>query len=494
MTDDPRDPPVDDAALRAWEAAQPPAAFEERVMAAWRSERAAASEPAPEREAPARSSAAARQRWSWPILVPTVLAAAALVAVFVRPADRAPPKAPQRAEESPAGYAASAGTGPERPPPPMPVAMLGAVDGTCYVVEHDRKTPARAGQVLLEGHGLLTVGPASAVTVTYPDGSGLDLGPDGFVTLMAGNASYGKLVFVPSGAVQARVARQPRGRPFGFTTPHGEVTVQGTKLSLLVSAAGTRVKVTEGAVRLKDARGQERDVAAGQQALMAVTLAARTPAVERLDGRALLVVGSTTLKPGDELVRHRLEKLGFQVKVLGMGTMLGADIKFNNLIVLSSTVASTDVNGQFRDVAIPLVTWEESLFDDFGMTGAAIEDRRNDGQGMIAFTAPAEIVIKNPWHPLAAALSNTVRVTTAPGQLCWGRPSPFAAWVATFPSYPTQAAIFGYEEGAMMVGMTAPARRVGLFFDDETPTVLSEEGWAIFDAAVRWAVGDRPGP
>jgi hypothetical protein len=195
-------------------------------------------------------------------------------------------------------------------------------------------------------------------------------------------------------------------------------------------------------------------------------------------------------------VRKRLEGLGFTVKVRGMGALVSADVKFNSLIVLSSTGSSQDVNDQFRNVAIPLVTWEESLFDDLGMTGPAIPARPSDGGlGMIRFEAPAEIMIKNAWHPLAAGLSSMVRVVTAPNQqLAWGRPSPFAAWVATFPTYPTQAAVFGYDEGAMMVGMTAPARRVGLFFDDETPSVLTEAGWAVFDAAVRWAVGEKTQP
>jgi len=34
----------------------------------------------------------------------------------------------------------------------------------------------------------------------------------------------------------------------------------------------------------------------------------------------------------------------------------------------------------------------------------------------------------------------------------------------------------------------APARRVGLFLTDDTAAGTTEAGWALFDAAVAWAI------
>jgi len=41
-----------------------------------------------------------------------------------------------------------------------------------------------------------------------------------------------------------------------------------------------------------------------------------------------------------------------------------------------------------------------------------------------------------------------------------------------------------------MFGLTAPARRVGLFLYDESGSQLNPNGWLLFDAALDWA-GDK---
>jgi len=38
-----------------------------------------------------------------------------------------------------------------------------------------------------------------------------------------------------------------------------------------------------------------------------------------------------------------------------------------------------------------------------------------------------------------------------------------------------------------MIGGTAPARRLGFFFQSSVPATLNANGWALFDAAVNWA-------
>ena len=40
----------------------------------------------------------------------------------------------------------------------------------------------------------------------------------------------------------------------------------------------------------------------------------------------------------------------------------------------------------------------------------------------------------------------------------------------------TRSGVFGYEAGAQMVGLTAPARRVGLFLADGGTTPLNADG------------------
>ena len=173
---------------------------------------------------------------------------------------------------------------PATPEPAAPTTTLTAVArldsprGRVRIVTGGEAKPAREGQAVLEGAGVETEGAGSRVVVAYPDGTRLALGPDTAVRKLS--AAGGKRVDLSRGSVQARVARQPRALPMVFRTPHGEATVLGTTLRLIVDPArSTRLNVTEGRVRLtRLADGRSVVVTAGHTALAApgVTLKARS--------------------------------------------------------------------------------------------------------------------------------------------------------------------------------------------------------------------------
>jgi hypothetical protein len=197
-------------------------------------------------------------------------------------------------------------------------------------------------------------------------------------------------------------------------------------------------------------------------------------------------------------VRDRLQALGFEARIRGAGAPTPEELREASLVLISSTAWSFDVNTQYRDVALPVISWEPSLFDDMGMTGPE-ESGECD-----AVKATGEAIIKDPSHPLAAGLAGTVQlVSRAPMahngrgrqklMMTYGVPGPHAAWIATWPGEPTHALVFAYERGAPMPGLAAaPGRRVGLFLWNDTPTTLTDAGWSLFDAAVAWSTQDRP--
>lgn len=80
--------------------------------------------------------------------------------------------------------------------------------------------------------------------------------------------------------------------------------------------------------------------------------------------QALLVVGSTTLIAGDSAVKSRLESLGFTVTVKDAPNCATTDATGMALMVISESVASTDVGAKFRDVAVPVLVLEMQVFDD----------------------------------------------------------------------------------------------------------------------------------
>jgi hypothetical protein len=189
----------------------------------------------------------------------------------------------------------------------------------------------------------------------------------------------------------------------------------------------------------------------------------------------------------DDKVRQRLEARGYVVTLADQDASpsgaAGAD-----LVVISSTVAAKDVQPGWRAVGVPLLTWENDLLDDLGMTG-----KRHD----VDFgEVPKEryLWLVNAPHPLSAGLpAGVVNVHQKQAAMSWGRPGLGATVIATVYGQPEKAAIFGYEKGATMDYETlAPARRVMFFLDNDTFVDLSPAGLALFDAAIDWAVGARP--
>jgi hypothetical protein len=152
------------------------------------------------------------------------------------------------------------------------------------------------------------------------------------------------------------------------------------------------------------------------------------------------------------------------------------------VVVISSTVTPTSVGTKFRTVAVPVVFWESGLFANMGMTGSTNKD-------FGTITKQTQVKITNSTHPLAAGLSGTISVVNTAGTLRWGKPNANAAAIATVATDATKTLIFGYATGAVMPGLTAPARPVGLFMNDTTAAGFTTNGAALFDAAIKWATG-----
>lgn len=210
------------------------------------------------------------------------------------------------------------------------------------------------------------------------------------------------------------------------------------------------------------------------------------PAVSRAQScsaKKILIVGSTApLEARDEPLRIYLFALGNEVTVRSAAAVQPADATGKDLIIISESVESAQVNTKLRDVAVPVITWEGWLQDDFQMTGptANVDYGENLRQ--------QSILIVNPDHPLAAGFSGVVTtVTNDRNRFHWGRPNGNAAIVAVDVANGQNATLYAYEAGAAMVGMKAPARRI--FMHNATGPNLSTAGWRLFDAAVTWAVG-----
>jgi hypothetical protein len=198
---------------------------------------------------------------------------------------------------------------------------------------------------------------------------------------------------------------------------------------------------------------------------------------------ALLVVGSANLNAGDNAAKIRLENLGFTVTVkVANNNLVTGDADGKAVVVISSTVNDGSVNTKFRYVAVPVVSWESAVLDDLAMTAAT---SGNFGATTVAQT---NVNIVSPAHPMAAGLSGSVPVTSPGTNFSWGIPNVTAVTIAALIGEPTKFVIFGYESGATMFSLDAPARRVALFMTDVTAGNFgTTNGGPLFDAAIRWA-------
>ncbi|MDB4983301.1 MAG: Thaumatin, pathosis-related protein [Myxococcales bacterium] len=201
--------------------------------------------------------------------------------------------------------------------------------------------------------------------------------------------------------------------------------------------------------------------------------------------RVLFVVGSDALTSGDNALRDRLRGLGYSPVLIEGAAVTSADANGADFVFISRTIQAAAIGGLFRDLPVPLLVPEYALFPNLGMTDAKV----NTDFGGVTVSV-TDLVIAEPNHPLAGGLVGTRTVLTpGTGFYGFGVPGPEAAKIASLVGEDGKLAIFGYERGAAMIGLRAPARRVGWFVDKDASTRLTADGWTLFDAAVTWTAG-----
>lgn len=193
----------------------------------------------------------------------------------------------------------------------------------------------------------------------------------------------------------------------------------------------------------------------------------------------------------DPAVKAHLEALGYAVTVsdgLGAVDPCGFD-----LVVMSSTLRSNQFTAnraaiaRWRDMKVPLVSWENDLLDDLRLTGM-----RRDAQFGELETGHYAWLVRAP-HPLSAGIpAGLTTWTEARTPAGWGTPGLGADIIMTVPGEPEKALLFGYEAGATMdYDFAAPARRVFIGLENASFSRLTDTGRKLFDAAIGWARAGR---
>jgi hypothetical protein len=224
-------------------------------------------------------------------------------------------------------------------------------------------------------------------------------------------------------------------------------------------------------------------------ALLALACIAPAAATAADAGRILFLMRADP--PGgsaDPAVKARLEAMGYTVAT-SEGLEGAPDPCGFDLVVMSSTVRSNQFTAnrpaiaRWRDMGVPLVTWENDLLDDLWMTGL----RRDTDFGELE-TGHYIWLVRAP-HPMAAGIPAGLGTwTEARTPAGWGKPGLGADIIMTWPGEPDKATLFGYEAGATMDhDHLAPARRVFIGMENNSFSRMTDTGHKLFDAAIRWA-------
>ena len=214
-------------------------------------------------------------------------------------------------------------------------------------------------------------------------------------------------------------------------------------------------------------------------ALLVVTVSIHA---QYLGNTALFIVAdANNLNTAENNILIRLEDMEFEVLALGQDEVDDSWTDGTSLVVISATVTSTTVAENMPgliDLTVPIVNWEPALYDALG-------HQETDGGEF----STSEIDIVGEGHPLAAGLSGIVTITEFDKAVSYGTPVGDVITIATSIDSVNQVVLFGYESGAEMAIGTAPARRVGTFLLNDVADALTEDGWALFDASIMWAMG-----
>jgi hypothetical protein len=223
------------------------------------------------------------------------------------------------------------------------------------------------------------------------------------------------------------------------------------------------------------------------------------------DELSVLFVRQPEPSTGDLRIEDQLKWLGFTVTSKShvggaRGSKRSADQRVTeddafgkSLVLISSTVEADVLGDEFSETPVPVVVLDAPLCEEMSMTYASDE-------GVVP-TGSIDIIY--PGHPLAADFVGHVRVSYKGMKIIYGRPGARALKIASLPESPNRTIIFAYEGGEEMIEtLIAPARRVGFALNDQiiaeavVDKEVNDNVWALFDAAVFWAVGliDKPQP
>jgi hypothetical protein len=188
----------------------------------------------------------------------------------------------------------------------------------------------------------------------------------------------------------------------------------------------------------------------------------------------IVVRGQGTPTAGDQIMIGRIKAHGFaEVVVVSDAAVTAQSVNGSHLVVISSSAESGPLQDKLKDIPIPVLCVEDAEFTKMGMASAG---DHTAGISDVAIVG----------GPLVGTASGTLSISSKPGELGWGTPAASALKGATLPGNQDRLVVFGYEKGAQMTSMAAPARRAGFAIREQLAANLNADGLKLFDSILEW--------
>ncbi|MFC4321303.1 pectate lyase [Litchfieldia salsa] len=199
------------------------------------------------------------------------------------------------------------------------------------------------------------------------------------------------------------------------------------------------------------------------------------------DQKKILFVGTGI--PADEKTIDHLESLGYSVAFKKDNEVTSEDALSYDLVFIGESSGSAYIGKKFMTSPVPVVYAEPYALDDVHLSEAA-------SGSFGSYENQDSLTVHDSNHTLAAGLNGTIKVYNQTGKVNFGKPGEEAIIIATAADDNSKATIFAYEKGAKNVnGDPVPARRVSTFLFAGLEDSMTEEGWMLIDASVKWALG-----
>ena len=202
--------------------------------------------------------------------------------------------------------------------------------------------------------------------------------------------------------------------------------------------------------------------------------------------KIVMIVREDPIGVEDNIVKERLEALGFEIELHSQNEAHPVDIAGADGVFVSESILSGNVGGAYEGISIPFITSEAWLLDEMQI---APDNHTHEDPNQTSVT------IVDPGHPMAAGLEGEIEIAPAPVWIMSTCEPAGDVQIVAKATVNDCVCLAGYEEGAeKMDGLKVKARRVLTFITRNSALVMTDDGWKLFDNSVLWGMGKLGAP